>query len=175
MKKPLATLSALGTTPAMAQDLDIEVTNLTHGIYFTPLLVAAHDGANHLFMEGSETLQVQGIANQPRLTLATMLVNTNDAFVGLDGVDLSGLGRNESMVLHARVYDAGTEANSETAATIPGPAGGGEGYNAARDERDFIAVHRGVVSRDDGLATSALDASHRFDNPGARIVITRTR
>lgn len=56
MKKPLATLialSVLGSAPAMAQDLDIQITNLTHGIYFTPLLVAAHDGSNHLFMEGS--------------------------------------------------------------------------------------------------------------------------
>ncbi len=123
----------------------------------------------------SETLQVQGFGTRPRLTLASMLLNTNDAFIGLDGVDLSGLGRNESMTLHARVYDAGTEANSETAATIPGPAGGGEGYNTTRDERDFIAVHPGVVSRDDGLAGSALDASHRFNNPAARIVITRTQ
>ena len=96
-----------------------------------------------------------------------MLVNTNDGFIGLNGVDISELGIDESLVLYARVYDAGTEANTETAATVPGQ--GGEGMNAARDDRDFIAV----VSQDDGLATSALDASHRFDNPAARIVITR--
>lgn len=123
---------------------------------------------------GSESLQVLGLSTKPRLTLASMLVNTNDAFIGLNDVDLSELGRDESLVLHARVYDAGTEANSETVATIPGPAAGGEGFNAARDDRDFIAIHPGVVSQDDSLTTSALDASHRFDNPGAKIVITRT-
>ncbi len=56
MKKPIAALAAftaLSTSPVMAQDLDIKVTNLTNGIYFTPLLVAAHSDSSHLFMEGS--------------------------------------------------------------------------------------------------------------------------
>ena len=56
MKKPIAALvaiTALSTNPAVAQDLSIKVTNLTNGIYFTPLLVAAHDDSNHMFMEGS--------------------------------------------------------------------------------------------------------------------------
>ncbi len=56
MKKPLTTLlaiSALSTAPVMAQDLDIKLTNLTNAIYFTPLLVAAHNSSTHLFMEGS--------------------------------------------------------------------------------------------------------------------------
>ncbi len=123
---------------------------------------------------GNETLQVQGMSTRPRLSLASMLVNSNDAFIGLNDVDLSALAKDESLVLHARIYDAGTEANSETAASIPGPAAGGEGFNAARDDRDFISIHPGIVSQDDGLTTSALDASHRFDNPGAKIVITRT-
>ena len=122
---------------------------------------------------GNETIKVQGNSTQPRLSLAGMLVNTNDGFIGLNDVDISELAIGESVVLHARVYDAGTEANSEAASDVPGQ--GGEGMHAARDDRDFIAVHPGVVSMDDGLTTSALDASHRFDNPAARIVITRTQ
>jgi len=122
---------------------------------------------------GNETIKVQGNSPMPRLSLAGMLVNTNDGFIGLDDVDISALAMGESLILHARVYDAGTEANTEAATDVPGQ--GGEGMNAARDDRDFIAVHPGVVSMDDGLATSALDASHRFDNPAARIVITRTQ
>lgn len=121
----------------------------------------------------SETIQVQGFAAKPRLSLVTMLVNTNDGFAGLDSVDISGLGRNESMSFQARVYDAGTEANDEAAAHLPGQ--GGEGFNATRNDRDFVAVHPGVVGLDDGLSGSALDQSHRFDNPGARIVVTRTQ
>jgi len=59
-------------------------------------------------------------------TLATMPVNTNDAFVGLTAIDIAGLESGDERVLFARIYDAGTEENLETAATIPGPAGGGE-------------------------------------------------
>lgn len=56
MKKRLSSLvvlAALSATPAMAQDLDIKITNLTNAIYFTPFLVAAHGSGNHLFMEGA--------------------------------------------------------------------------------------------------------------------------
>lgn len=49
----LAVVSSLSAAPAMAQDLDIKITNLTNAIYFTPFLVAAHDSSSHLFMEGS--------------------------------------------------------------------------------------------------------------------------
>lgn len=45
-------MSALPFSSALAQDLDITVTNLTHGSHFTPLLVAAHGGASHLFQLG---------------------------------------------------------------------------------------------------------------------------
>jgi hypothetical protein len=48
------------STPALARDVDVEITNLTNGLYFTPLLVAAHDRDTHLFQAGtmaSESLQ----------------------------------------------------------------------------------------------------------------------
>ena len=46
---------ALGGTlvNAHAADLDVKVTNLSHGIYFTPLLISAHDGSTHLFQAGT--------------------------------------------------------------------------------------------------------------------------
>lgn len=87
-------------------------------------------------------------------------------------------------------WDAGTEANTETAATMPGPAasaagGGGEaaGYDVVRDDlADAVRLHQGVVTSanaDDpsreGLSTSVLTEAHRFDFPTSRVVITRTR
>lgn len=45
-------LSALAS-PLPAAQLSVEVTNLTHGIYFTPLLITAHDNATHLFQGGT--------------------------------------------------------------------------------------------------------------------------
>ncbi len=38
---------------AMAAEFTVTVKNLTHGIYFTPLLITAHDGNTHLFETGS--------------------------------------------------------------------------------------------------------------------------
>lgn len=38
--------------PASAAELEISVTNLTHGNHFTPLLIAAHDMDSHLFQAG---------------------------------------------------------------------------------------------------------------------------
>ena len=107
------------------------------------------------------------------LTLATMLVNTNDAFVGIGALDIDQLESGDELVILAHVYDAGTEQNLETAATIPGPAGGGEGFNAERELSDMVTLHSGVISASDGLTNSALDQSHRFDNPAARVVIKR--
>ncbi len=108
------------------------------------------------------------------LSLASMLVNTNDAIAALNGIELGKMALDEIMTVHASVYDTGTEGNSEAASDVPGPAANGEGFNAARNDRDFVSVHPGVVSIDDGLSTSALSEAHRFDNVVAKIIIKRT-
>ncbi len=108
-------------------------------------------------------------------TLATMLVNTNDAFAGVTDWSIAELAMGDSKTVLAPIYDAGTEANSETAASVPGPAAGGEGFNAARSDVDFVARHPGVVTMDDGLESSALTQAHRFDNGAVLIRITRTQ
>ena len=45
-------LASVMSLPAAAEELEISVTNLTHGNYFTPLLIAAHDMDSHLFQAG---------------------------------------------------------------------------------------------------------------------------
>lgn len=107
------------------------------------------------------------------LSLATMLVNTNDAFSGLNRIDLSLLAVNASLNYRVAVYDAGTEGNFELSGTIPGPADGGEGFNEVRDDVDYVAMHPGVVSVDDGLTDSVLDNQHKFDNPAMSVRIVR--
>ncbi|SHH34681.1 spondin domain-containing protein [Ferrimonas marina] len=138
--------------------------------------LASGSGDGILMPGASQTLtlelEAEGMAY---LTLATMLVNTNDAFAGINGKDLMALAVSESMTMNLPVYDAGTEGNSELAATIPGPAGGGAGYDAMRDDVDYVARHPGVVTADDGYVDSALASIHRFDAPVARLVVTRTR
>lgn len=141
------------------------------------MVLASSSGAAPIGPGGSETISVtiEDITDA-KISIASMLVNTNDAFTGLNAWDLSQLNVGESWSTSTKAYDAGTEANSEALGTIPGPADGsdGAGFNAVRDDVDFVAGHPGVVSADDGMTTSVLSSAHKFDNPVARIVITRT-
>ncbi len=41
------------STPALARDVEVEITNLTNGLYFTPLLVAVHNDHTDLFEVGT--------------------------------------------------------------------------------------------------------------------------
>ena len=50
----LLSASLLASAPLLAQQVNLEITNLTNGTYFTPLLVAAHSGDTHLFQVGSD-------------------------------------------------------------------------------------------------------------------------
>ena len=116
------------------------------------------------------SLTVEGDAGY--LSLATMLVNTNDGFSALNAYPLSHLAIGDIEVLVVPTYDAGTEANSESASSVP--AQGGEGFNILRDDSNtLVRIHAGVISADDGLSSSALGSINRFDNPTAKVVIKR--
>lgn len=108
-----------------------------------------------------------------KLSLVSMMVNTNDGFSGLNAIDVSALEVGSQLNFKTRAYDSGTEVNNEASGTIPGPADMGEGFNAARDDVDFVAVHPGVVSSDDGLTQSVLNYAHKFDNSLMGVSITR--
>lgn len=43
----------LASYSAFAREVSVKITNLTNAIYFTPLLVAAHDRDTHLFQTGT--------------------------------------------------------------------------------------------------------------------------
>ena len=128
-------------------------------------------GATASFEVSGETPDGNGF----HLTVLSMPVNTNDAFTGTNSLSLDALEVGDTVQRNGRAYDAGTEANTEAAGTIPGPADGGEGFNAARDDINLITAHQGVVTRSDGLTTSVLTEQHRFDNPVVRIRVTRTQ
>ncbi|MEM9041393.1 MAG: spondin domain-containing protein [Actinomycetota bacterium] len=100
-----------------------------------------------------------------RVSLVSMLVNTNDAFTGLDSVRL---GR-QTQKFEVIAYDSGTEVNNENAGFIPGPVGGNAGV---RDpEGNVITVHPGIVGVDGGIDPAVYD----WDDPVATITIERIR
>ena len=145
------------------------------------IVLSGQGGAGLLLPGMSEMVDISytvtDVNNAPMmLSLATMLVNTNDAFTGINALAVNNLAVGESISLTTSSYDSGTEKNSELMTTIPGPAGGGtgEGFNAERDDIDKVAMHSGIVSADDGLMVSALTQAHRFDNPTLAVMVTRT-
>jgi hypothetical protein len=76
--------------------------------------------ASNLIDSGeSITLRVETSGAFDHVSLAAMLIPTNDAFFALNGVE--GPRGNSELTLFAPAYDAGTEANDESCASIPGP------------------------------------------------------
>lgn len=142
-----------------------------------PLVVATATGAAPIGPAGSEAVSLEVPETELpglRMSVGSMLVNTNDGFSAVNAAEVGDLAVGEVISIYAIAYDAGTEADTELAAEIPGPAGGGEGFNPARDDlADRVAMHAGVVSQDDGFATSDLTGQTRFDNPVVRVLIER--
>lgn len=127
----------------------------------------------------SKTITLEVDKNQlseMKVSVVSMLVNTNDAITALKGLDVSNLDVGENLTRRTLSYDTGTEANSELAGTIPGPADSGEGFNAARDDlADQVTAHGGVITSDDGLDASVLTMTHKWDNPVATITVHRVQ
>jgi len=90
------------------------------------------------------------------------LALTNDAFVLFRNVALPGDG--ETITLRPATYDAGSEANNEGQAYVPG-LGGME--RATDGAEGFVHVHSGLS----GIGDLAL-AQHNWRDPAIEIVVT---
>jgi len=149
----------------------------------TAFILSSASASGGITYGTSTTITVSYTDKVKYLSFVSMLGNSNDAFTGLNQVDLTDLALNDSATYQTVAYDAGTEANTETVDTVPGPASNaaspdgiaGEAFNAERDDIDIVTMHPGIVSRDDGLTTSALTYQQKFDNPVMSVTITRTR
>ncbi|RMG98416.1 MAG: hypothetical protein D6706_07230 [Chloroflexi bacterium] len=118
------------------------------------------------------------IAARPgdRLSLAGMLICTNDGFAGLDGVWLP---RHGTAVYRARGYDAGTEENTERSADIvdpcsalgpvplPGDPDGNENVAVNTYPAQYIMRHPGIMGNGD------LSAVHDWDGAVLKVFVTR--
>jgi hypothetical protein len=110
----------------------------------------------------SRTFTVESAGRFNRLSLVTMLVNTNDAFTGLDSLRLSGRGRTHMTM----AYDAGSERNNELTSHIPGPCCNNP---FVRDpEGALIGPHEGITGR------GQLDPDvYDWEGAAARITVHR--
>lgn len=125
----------------------------------------------------SATIVVETRRGFSRLSVASMLIPTNDTFMAVDSVRLPRFGES---VTYALAYDAGSEPNDQSCANMPGPRCGGEGLSPDPDPGD-----EGIVVISNGfhdLGTVDADGAEvlgprRYDwrNPVARVTISRIR
>lgn len=224
----VASLCAFSVTHAA--DVEIQVQNLTHGTYFTPLIVAAHNSSTKLFSVGmpasmsltkmaeggdiagldadlmaaganivknpaagllapskSTTTMLTTTGSNTYLSLAAMLLPTNDGFVAANAIQIPTT--KGEYVYWLNAYDAGTEANDEKrgsgavgVAGFPVPPNspidtmsgtGGTGITGLTAE-GFVHIHRGVLGDDNatGGKSDINNMTQRWLNPVARLVIT---
>ena len=220
MKSTLSVLAlAFASSTTMAQDLSITVTNLTHGIFFTPVITAAHTSDSNIFMSGtSATPELKAMAEggdigglagilgtagadinetmgllapamsasfdltngetNTHLSLAAMILPSNDGFVGLDSWKIPTEAGTYTVFLNA--YDAGTEANDELRTSMPVPppleelvGKNGTGITTT-ESNETVHIHRGSLG-DDNLESGKSDINNsvqRWLNPVAKLTIT---
>ena len=120
----------------------------------------------------SKVVTVRTRGDFDHISVAAMLVPTNDGFFAVNGVE--GPEGSHTLVLYSPAYDSGTEVNDELCTSLPmgppftecgGPAdggapGGGEGY---------VHIHAGVH----GFGGSMNPSMRDWRNPVAKIVIRR--
>ena len=115
-----------------------------------------------------ETVTIQIMAGKgfKHISLAAMLVPTNDGFMALNGVRAPR--GNKVRMFRSPVYDAGSEVNDELCDNIPAGADcGGLGFQP-EDGEGYVHIHAGIHGIGDLEA-----ADYDWRNPAARVVIKR--
>lgn len=125
------------------------------------------------------TITVEGALFARHLSVATMLICTNDGFTGVDSLRLP-IRVGESIAVETAGYDAGTEINTEDFADIVppcqrliGPSSDDAGTamsNPALAEGAVISHHPGIAGADD-----LIPEVHGWTDPVAEVTVTRTR
>ena len=121
----------------------------------------------------SVTITVKTGGRFDHVSVAAMLIPTNDGFFAINGV--AGPKGNRLLGLDSPAYDAGSERNDERCASIPGPefaecGGPGGGGKPEGDEEGYVHIHAGIHGIGD-LPPEVRD----WRNPVARIVVRRVR
>jgi Spondin_N len=114
----------------------------------------------------SRSVQIQTSGSFDRLDFLSMLANTNDTFTGLSNYHVTG---NDTIDVYA--YDAGTEANNEKIAYIPGPCCGHPFVTDATSETGEL-IHPQVDGGILGVGDLS-PATYAWHGAVARITITQ--
>ena len=116
----------------------------------------------------SVTLTVKTKDGFDHISVAAMLVPTNAGFFALNDVEVPN--GNKSITVYSPAYDAGSKADDELCANIPGPPNvcKGTGFINTPTGVGFVHIHSGIHGIGD-LSETFFD----WQNPVAQIVIQR--
>ncbi len=97
----------------------------------------------------SATVLISASRANRYISVAGMLVSTNDAFFAASGLeaprrDFFKSGGARETTHFAQVWDAGSETNSEDCAYIPGPPCGAAGARDTDDAEGYVYIHNGI-------------------------------
>jgi len=151
---------------------DVQVHDIVEGT--EPIIPASNPGGAPFQSTGTYTITAQGTARY--LSIVSMLICTNDGFMGLDTVQLPY----RSTTYYAVAYDARTERNTEDFVDMVPPCQGligvtsddmGTGMsNPLISEEGTVIPHAGINGGAD-----LQPAVHNWGDPVAKIVIERVR
>jgi hypothetical protein len=111
----------------------------------------------------SVTVEVRAKGRFNHISLAAMLLPTNDGFFAINGMRLPKRARTQVIP----GYDAGSETNDELFAHIPGPFGG-EGLSPNDSGEGYVHIHNGIHGIGDMYASD-----RDWKNPVAIVKIMR--
>ena len=117
----------------------------------------------------SATIRISARNFRSEISVAAMLVSTNDAFMAVNGADLPR-SRHRPLNVRPIAYDAGSEDNDESCAYIPGPPCGNPFQSSDVPGEGYVHVHNGIHGVGD-LNPSVND----WRNPVAAVSVRRVR
>ena len=116
----------------------------------------------------SVTVILSANKHSNRISLAAMMLPTNDSFIALDSVRVPRNGRTKTYLSPG--YDAGSETNDESCLSIPGPFCNGAPFSPEDDGEGYVHISRGIGGNGD-LIPAVFD----WRNPVASISVRRIR
>ena len=159
----LAALAEEGDSSLLEELIDHLYPKAHYSVAGGPVLPGASE---------SVTLEINKRGGSSLISVAGMLVTTNDAFFAVRDVWIFG---NEKTIVKAEAYDAGSERNSEDCNYIPGPPCGNSPAHDSANPEGYVHVHAGIhgigpVVGQDPRVDAAI---HDWRNPVAKITIRR--
>jgi len=120
---------------------------------------------------GSASVMITTSGNANRISVATMLICTNDGFASVGNIKVSE--RRGEIVRFGRTFDAGTEINTQLFSDLVPPCSGIPGTGTGTT--DPALAENGVVKRHAGISDvgDLTPADHGWKNPAIKVTIER--